>query len=83
MNQTVACARLHELLESLPLYGANVESGLLSSGSGIYYFYSRTGTSREPSGHPQGPKGLVRIGISGAPGPACIITITGLSPLTA
>jgi hypothetical protein len=65
MNQIVACARLHELLESLPLYAANVESGLLPSGSGIYYFYSRTGTSWEPSGHPQGPKGLVRIGISG------------------
>jgi hypothetical protein len=66
MNQTAACAQLHELLEPLPLYGANVDATFLSSGSGIYYFYSKTGAVWESSGHPRAPKGIVRIGISSA-----------------
>ena len=64
MCPDVACGQLHELLEQLPLYGVDVNLALLPACSGIYYFYSKTGTSWEPSGHPQAPNGIIRIGIS-------------------
>jgi hypothetical protein len=65
MHPDAACGQLHELLDQLPLYGVNVDLALLPGSSGIYYFYSKTRTLWEPSGHPKASKGIVRIGISG------------------
>jgi len=65
MSPKDACARLHTLLEQLPLYGADVDLDLLPNSSGIYFFYQKTGAHWEPSGHGEPAKGIVRIGISG------------------
>ena len=59
-----ACATLHELLEQLPVYGADVDLDLLPACSGIYFFCQRTGADWEPSAHGEALKGIVRIGIS-------------------
>lgn len=60
-----ACARLHEFLDQLPLYDADINLNLLPKSSGIYYFYEKTSSNWEPSAHAENAKGIVRIGISG------------------
>ena len=46
-----ACARLHEFLDQLPLYDADINLNLLPKSSGIYYFYEKTNSNWESSAH--------------------------------
>ena len=65
LSHNEGCSRLHEMLEQLPLRGGGVNPDDLPDGAGIYYFYQKSGDTWEKSGHGNGQKGIVRIGISG------------------
>jgi hypothetical protein len=65
MSPQDACAKLHELLEQLALRDADCAPDAIPTSIGIYYFYEKTDSVLEASGHKESPGGIVRIGISG------------------
>jgi hypothetical protein len=65
MSPQDACAKLHELLEQLPFHGADCAPEAIPKSIGIYYFYEKTDSMWETSGHDGCSRGIVRIGISG------------------
>jgi hypothetical protein len=53
------------LLEQLPFHGADCAPEAIPKSIGIYYFYEKTDSMWETSGHDACSRGIVRIGISG------------------